>query len=210
MAFGVLLAIKILYSMKNGVLFLEGLQEPKPIPYFNFIRFFPPINLLEFVLGMLIGLLVKQADSKQSLATMYAPVMLLLAIALLLLVRVFLPINDMLARTLFLTPLFLAFLYFVSFSHGRFLKGFESNFWIFLGEISFSLYCVHGALGQLFYKKAVKTMLMMPDVPYAMFLFLLFVAATILYFGVERRWVNLSQARTDKSKTVKWQARNAS
>ena len=185
--FAVLVIIKILYCLKNGFYFLEGMVEPKPIPYFNFMRFFPPINLLEFILGMLFGVLARQGDKVNSVAKTFAPSLLLAGIVLLMFVRVYLPINDMLARTLFFTPLFLSFLYLASFGNARYLSIFASKTSMFLGEISFSLYVVHGALGQLFYKKAVVAMLGMPHVPYVIFLAILLVTSIAIYFGIERR-----------------------
>lgn len=193
--FGILLSIKIAYSLENGFFFLEGLVEPKPIAYFNVMRFFPPINLLEFILGMLVGLQIKHADTSSSKRISFMPVGLLLSIVAILFIRVHVPLNDMLTRTLVLTPLFLTFLYNVSLGQARFLDVFESKLWIFLGEISFSLYVIHGALGQLFYKKAVKAMWAIPEVPYGIYLALLFALATPLYYGVERRWAGMNARR---------------
>lgn len=186
--FGILVGIKLAYSITNGFFFLEGLVEPKPIPYFNFLRFFPPINMMEFMLGTLVGLIASKAENRPSLVTAYVPVLTLITIAMVILVRVYAPLNDMLARTIIFTPLFLVFLYAVRFGNGKYLGVFETSWFKFLGEISFSLYCIHGALGQLFYKKAVKVMLKMPDVPYALYLALLFVMATALYYGIEQRF----------------------
>lgn len=187
MVFFVLLTIKVLYSAKNGFFFLEGLLTSSSIPYFELIRFFPPINLLEFVLGILTGLLFNQADRESCFLKEYFPIGALLVMALLMLARVYLPLNDMLTRTLIFTPIFLAFLYFVNFSQGKYLGLFESRLWVFLGNISFSLYCVHGALGQLCYKKAVVAMLGLPHIPYFLYLGALFVMASALYYVVEQK-----------------------
>jgi peptidoglycan/LPS O-acetylase OafA/YrhL len=180
--FSVLLVIKIIYCYYNQIFFLEGMLPAHKINFFNWLRFFPPINALEFLLGVIVGTIFSKVRSTSSKATEYAPVLLMLAIVLLMIVRLIFPINDMLFRTVFLTPLFLMFLYFGAFGNSKGLGILQNKFMIHLGNISFALYCLHGALGQLFYKKAVKTMLALPHIPYWFYLVSLIVLANIFYW----------------------------
>ncbi len=191
LVFCLLVMIKFWYTSKTSIFLLEGMQTT--VPHFDLVRFFPPINLLEFTLGALTGIVYSRAQHHANWATRYLPAGLLAVLVLIMIGRIYFPLNDMLTRTFLFTPIFLLFLYLVSANHAKFLDVFEAKLWVFLGDISFCLYCVHGALGQLFYKKAVKAMLAMPDVPYSFYLLLLFVISAMLHYGVEMRVAGLSR-----------------
>lgn len=184
--FSILLFIKGLYSFENGFFFLEGMMSPDKISYFNLLRFSPLVNFLEFLLGVCTGFFFLRSSPHESWKTRYLPSVFLYSIFAMIFLRVYFPINDMLVRTLIFTPLFLLFLYYASFNHGLGFKMLSSKMMVFLGEISFSIYCLHGALGQFFYKRVVKAYTQL-DIPYWLYLCILIGLSYAIYSFVEKK-----------------------
>tara|TARA_B100001964_G_C14101963_1_gene539759 strand:+ start:566 stop:1018 length:453 start_codon:yes stop_codon:yes gene_type:complete len=119
------LGIRVAYSLVEGWTIMEGMM-PRNSWSFNLLRFSPLINFLDFLMGAFAARLFMTEHIRPSaLSAKVMPWILTAAMLALLIARVYIPINDMLARTLILTPLFLAFLYYLNLggsSLGRILE----------------------------------------------------------------------------------------
>ncbi|KAL7575138.1 hypothetical protein ACA910_000503 [Epithemia clementina (nom. ined.)] len=150
----------------------EGWTSPKAHPnlaLFNIIRFNPALISAEVLLGAVACRLVmldnSEKDEKPIRTNAFSTLGPLVAIVASMLFRATdaLPLTDMLVRPLFFLPLFLRFL---MACHRNTVKGSDtvvdptlsilSNpILVWLGNLSFPIYIVHGPLGQVFYKKLV-------------------------------------------------------
>lgn len=175
------LLIKVFYSMACGWQQMEGLVNPQPMNLFNFVRFNPLVNSLEFLLGIASArLFMLEKDKGRSF-----PGLLLFFLISLLFLRYFYPLNDMICRTLFFIPLFCLFLLHLHNSQGLLARFLSLSPLAYLGNISFSIYILHGVIGQLFYKKAIASRIWDAPIPFPFFLASVFIAAPFLYHFVE-------------------------
>ena len=193
--FSVSLVIKILYSYSCGWNVMEGVTGPSSILTFNFIRFNPVINVLEFIMGISIARLLMLSKVEKRL---YFPGLILTALCSILLVRTFFNVNDMLTRSAVFIPLFLLFLTHLHQSKGLLTQILSNRFCVYLGEISFSIYIVHGAIGQLFYKKVMKNLLFTQSVNIFIYYSVVLLASILLYHGVEKKVPMLLKRLTSK------------
>ena len=155
------LLIKVIYSNISGWAIMEGMQLPDPAWYFNFVRFNPVFNFLEFVMGLTTARLMM---TSQSTARSYFPGILLAMLLAVMVLRIHFTVNDMIVRSAIFIPLFLVFLTHLHKSDGRLVKVLSHPILLYLGDISFSIYIVHGAIGQLFYKRVVSNLLFSQEV----------------------------------------------
>lgn len=175
LAFGVLtglsLVAKLAYSYDLGVwTILEGMTLPKLHPnlmFWNITRFHPFYALLEVLMGVVACRLVMldgvDGDTEDKKPPASAAVVALGMVGVLV-ARTFswLSLNDPLTRVLIFLPLFTIFLMRVHrqtvYNGGKGFAGLmAAKPLVYLGNISFPIYIIHGPLGQLFYKKAVAT-----------------------------------------------------
>jgi peptidoglycan/LPS O-acetylase OafA/YrhL len=178
------LLIKISYSSICGWEIMEGLKMPSSPLLFNFIRFNPVINFLEFLMGISMAriLMLSKTESHS-----YFPGALLTLLVGILVVRTSFDINDMITRSALFIPIFLFFLTHLHQSKKRLSTLLSHPFLVYLGEISFSIYIVHGAIGQLFYKKVIKNLFFYQPINIFIFYITVLLAAILLYHGVEKR-----------------------
>ena len=171
---GVSLLGKLAYSYDlNAWTLLEGVTSARAHPnvlFWNVTRFHPFYALVEVLMGVAAVRLVMTEgvdDEGKPVATLPpAPGSALLPALGLLAITVaralgYLPLNDPLTRGLLFTPLFITL---VMRLHRNTLAGAKGltallghPLLTYLGTISFPIFIVHGALGQLFYKKIVAT-----------------------------------------------------
>eukprot|EP00879_Flechtneria_rotunda_P014310 GHRR01014950.1.p1 GENE.GHRR01014950.1~~GHRR01014950.1.p1 ORF type:complete len:377 (+),score=89.48 GHRR01014950.1:54-1184(+) len=170
------LTSKLAYSYDLGVWsIMEGMTGPKAHPnilLWNVTRFNPFYCLLEVLMGVAACRLVmlENVDDKgQPLATP-PPAAGSLLLPLLGLVAItaaraagWVQLNDPLTRGLLFVPLFtlaLMNLHRNTIAGGKGLTGLLAHpFLAYLGTISFPIFVLHGAIGQMFYKKVVATQL---------------------------------------------------
>lgn len=180
-----LLGIRVFYSYLSNWNYAEGMLNEERIPWFNFFRFFPPFNFLEVLFGMLAArffILFRDRFSNLFLSLGSISSIGLLAV---LFARVYFPINDLFVRSLIILPIFTLILFGLSTGRG-WLNYLLSRRWIvFLGKMSFSIFVLHGALGQLFYKRVVKEYTGLPEISYLYYLIVLFIFSYILYKLIE-------------------------
>ncbi|MFT4554307.1 MAG: peptidoglycan/LPS O-acetylase OafA/YrhL [Chlamydiales bacterium] len=186
------LLIKVIYSNISGWAIMEGMKLPNPAWYFNFVRFNPVINLFEFLMGIATARLMMTSESKDR---SYFPGIILACLVAVMALRVPYTINDMIVRTAVFIPLFLIFLTHLHKSEGYLSKVLSHPFLVYLGEISFSIYIVHGAIGQLFYKKAVKSLFFSEPISIFIFYASVMASAVALYHLVEKPAQNAIKKR---------------
>ena len=162
---------------------MEGMQLPDPAWYFNFVRFNPVFNCLEFLLGMTTARLMMTSHSKNR---SYFPGIILASLIAVIALRVHYTVNDMIVRSAIFIPLFLVFLIHLHKSEGYLAKFLSHPVLVYLGEVSFSIYIVHGAIGQLFYKKAVSNLFFSEPVNIFIYYGTVLIAAIGLYHLVEK------------------------
>ena len=191
--FVMLLAVRLWYSTHAGFWLQEGLAVPAKIPLFDWMRFFPLFNALEFFIGMAFGYLVhatRASDSRPSQLegglSGYTGLVLVAVSLLVALTRPLAPVNGMLTRTLVALPLFLAFLFAIETGRTTGLGWMRHVLFARLGAISYSLYVFHGALGHLFFKKAARQWTGL-DASYSWYWLCLFLGAFALHRVVEQR-----------------------
>jgi peptidoglycan/LPS O-acetylase OafA/YrhL len=177
------LLIKVIYSNISGWESMEGMQLPDPAWYFNFVRFNPVFNFLEFIMGMATARLMMTSHST---ARSYFPGIVLVLLLTVMILRIHYTLNDMIIRSAIFIPLFLVFLIHLHKSHGRLVKILSHPALLYLGDISFSIYIVHGAIGQLFYKRVVSSLLFSQQVNIFIYYGTVLVAAIALYHLVEK------------------------
>lgn len=177
------LLIKLIYSNISGWTMMEGMQQPDPAWYFNFVRFNPVFNFLEFVMGMTTARLMMTSHST---ARSYFPGVVLALLLTVMVLRIHYTVNDMIVRSAIFIPLFLVFLIHLHKSDGRLVKILSHPILLYLGDISFSIYIVHGAIGQLFYKKVVSGLLFSQPVNIFIYYGTVMVSAIALYHLVEK------------------------
>lgn len=170
---GLSLLAKLAYSYDLGTWgLLEGVARSHPnLLLWNVTRFHPFYCLLEVLMGVAAARIVMldSVDAEGGAATPPPPGSALLPLAGLVAVTVaraagWLPLNDPLTRGLLFIPLFLLLLVRL---HRNTLAGKGQGVGLarvlahpaltYLGTLSFPVFVVHGALGQLFYKKVVAT-----------------------------------------------------
>lgn len=181
------LVIRCIYSSMTSWNMAEGMLAENRLPWFNFFRFFPPFNFLEFLMGVLAGHIYLSVKSQGRVLSASLEVIFTLGFVALLLFRPFIAMNDLLIRTILMLPVFTGLIISLSFQRGVFSKLMGMKLFVFCGELSFSIYILHGALGQLFYKKAVVNYLDIPFIPYGLFLLVLFILAWLMFKYVETR-----------------------
>ncbi len=162
---------------------MEGMQLPDPAWYFNFVRFNPVFNFLEFLMGMATARLMMTSHSS---ARSYYPGIVLVLLLTVMALRIHYTVNDMIVRSAIFIPLFLVFLTHLHKSDGRLVKILSHPILVYLGDISFSIYIVHGAIGQLFYKRAVSSLFFSEPVNIFVYYVAVFLAAMALYHLVEK------------------------
>jgi peptidoglycan/LPS O-acetylase OafA/YrhL len=195
---GISLCIKVLYSITCGWTMMEGVQTPKPAFYFNLVRFNPLVNFLEFLLGIASARFLMTSKSKGK----SYPELILLALLAIVALRVIIPINDMIVRTALFLPLFMLFLQHLHKSEGILTKVLSHPFLVYLGEISFSIYIVHGAIGQFFYKKAVYKFFFSEPLNIFVFYAVVLVSSIALYHLVEKpAQIAIKRRLQDKNET---------
>ena len=182
--FSLLLLIRIYYTEKIGLWGIEELRPDLNWPVFNFFRFHPLFNSLEFFAGLMAGHIFKQNRLASRLSSFYVWTVgaVLLGIVVL---RLWFPVNELLSRSFFM-PLFLVWIYFLSFETSSVSKILSKSFFVYLGNLSFCIYVLHGALGQLFYKRIVRTWLAHDAPPFYGYLISLLVGAIFLRHLVEK------------------------
>lgn len=211
---------KLAYSYDLGAWgFLEGVMSARSHPnilFWNITRFNPFYCLLEVLMGVAAARLVmvesvdddgKPLDSKPAPAGSVAlPILGLLGITA---ARAagWLQLNDPLTRALLFVPLFTLL---VVRLHRNTLAGSPGLTGVlslplltYLGSISFPIFVLHGALGQLFYKKIVATKVWGSVMPLSFFpaycgIVLLF-AAVVQKFFVENKKVQEISGNITKS-----------
>jgi peptidoglycan/LPS O-acetylase OafA/YrhL len=183
--FTFLLIVRIYYSTKVGFCGLEELRKDLNWNTFNLHRFSPILNSLEFIAGIIVGILFTRDSAAPRLASFYSYAFGVLLVSVIVL-RLWFPLNDLLSRTVFI-PLFLAWIYYLSFEKGILSSILKTRALVYLGNISFSIYIVHGALGQLFYKRVVRAWLGHEAPSFFLYLAVLFVCSALLYHFVEAK-----------------------
>ncbi|GAB4823535.1 hypothetical protein N2152v2_010581 [Parachlorella kessleri] len=165
---------KLAYSYDLNVWsILEGMTSARAHPnvlLFNVTRFHPFYALLEVLMGVAAARLVMLEgvdDEGKPLGTPPKPagsaVWPALALVGITVARAagYLQLNDMLSRALLFTPLFtllIVRLHRNTLAGAKGLTGLLGHpLLTYLGTISFPIFIVHGALGQLFYKKVIAT-----------------------------------------------------
>lgn len=182
--FATLLLVRLIYSAKIGFWGFEESRADLDWNLFNLVRFSPILNSLEFLAGVLVGMLFTRVALAPSFSSVYSSIYFTL-LFLIMVLRLWYPVNDMLSRTLFI-PLFLAWVYYLSFQKGALSSFLKSPVLVYLGNLSFSIFIVHGALGQLFYKRAVRSWLGHEAPSFIVYLIVLLLASMLLYHAVER------------------------
>ncbi len=177
------LLIKVIYSNISGWAMMEGMQLPNPAWYFNFVRFNPVFNFMEFLAGIATARLMMTSRSNNR---SYFPGVILVLLLTVMALRVQFAVNDMIIRSAIFIPLFLVFLVHLHKSDGLLAKVLSHRIPVYLGEISFSIYIVHGAIGQLFYKKAVSSLFFSEPVNIFIYYGTVIIAAAVLYHAVEK------------------------
>lgn len=165
---------KLAYSYDLNVwTILEGMTAARAHPnnlLWNVTRFHPFYCLLEVLIGVAAVRLVMlegvddegkpTGESPKPAGSALIPLLGCLGITV---ARAtgYLTLNDPLTRCLLFVPLFtlaLMRLHRQTLQGNKGLSGFLSHpFFVYLGNISFPIFVVHGALGQLFYKKIIAT-----------------------------------------------------
>lgn len=147
------------YDFKAWTIF-EGVTSPKAHPnlgVFNTQRFNPVFCAAEVLLGVVACRIVMLKDRKTSaLSTMIPLLGLLLTMA----ARTTFDVSDMLYRSLFFVPVFLRLLMAihrntVSDCTDPIVSLLNSKPLVWLGNLSFPIFIVHGPMGQIFYKKLI-------------------------------------------------------
>lgn len=206
---GMSLLGKLAYSYDlNAWSILEGVTSARAHPnllLWNVTRFHPFYALLEVLMGVAAVRLVMTEgvdDEGQPLGTPPKPAgsALLPALGLLGITVAraagYLPLNDPLTRVLLFVPLFTSL---VMRLHRNTLQGAKGLTAVlahpvltYLGTISFPIFIVHGALGQLFYKKLIASKVWGAVMPLSFFpaycaIVLLFAAACQKFFLENKR-----------------------
>lgn len=187
LTFFALLGIRCIYSSLTSWNMAEGMLIENRLPWFNFFRFFPPFNFLEFLMGVLAGHIYLSIKSQGRVIPASLETIFILGFVALLILRPFIAMNDLLTRTILMLPVFIGLIISLSFQRSIFSKLLGMKLFVFCGELSFSIYILHGALGQLFYKKAVVNYLNIPFVSYGLYLLVLFLLAWLMYEYIEKR-----------------------
>ena len=215
--FGLSLLGKLAYSYDLAAWsLLEGVARAHPnLLLWNVTRFHPFYALLEVLMGVAAARLVMTEglndDGTQKAPEQRKPASALLPAAGLLGVTVaraagVLPLNDPLTRGLLFVPLFIAL---VQALHRNTLAGARGLTALlghpvltYLGAISFPIFIVHGALGQLFYKKVIATKVWGAVMPQSFFpvycAIVLLSAAALNKFFVENKSVQAWTADVTK------------
>lgn len=169
---GVSLLGKLAYSYDlNAWTLLEGVTSARAHPnlmFWNLTRFHPFYALVEVLIGVAAVrlVMVEQVDDEgkpsagepKPAGSALLPALGLLGITL---ARAagYLPLNDPLTRALLFVPLFTLLimrLHRQTIQGSKGFAGFLSHpVLTYLGTLSFPIFIVHGALGQLFYKKVI-------------------------------------------------------
>lgn len=177
--------VRTVYSFYVGWDLVEGIFLPKKDHWsFNLFRFHPVINALEFYSGVVLGLLssktTPQTQKPPSVINITSFVSTLLVLCLI--IRLWVPINDLLFRNLVFIPIFLFWLYQIQRQEPDWLtRTLSRPAFVYLGKISFCIYIIHGALGQLFFKRAVRSLLLLPSPDkVSPELFLIFISTLLL------------------------------
>lgn len=216
------LAAKVAYSYDlNCWGIMEGMCSARSHPnllFWNIIRFNPFYCMLEVLMGVAACRLVMVEtvdDEGKPLATPPAPAgsALLPALALLGITAAraagWLTLNDPLTRALLFVPLFTLLVVRIHRNTLQGAKGFTAMLGhpllTYLGTISFPIFVLHGALGQLFYKKIIATKVWGGVMPLSFFpaycAIVLLSAAAVQKFFLENKKVqeisgNISKAIT--------------
>eukprot|EP00775_Hariotina_reticulata_P010853 gene10853-11007_t len=164
---------KLAYSYDlNAWTLMEGMLNAKTHPnilFWNITRFNPFYCLIEVLMGVAACRLVMidgvDDDGKPSSSTPAAGSVLLPALGLLAITLArtagWLTLNDPLTRCLLFVPLFTVLLVNLHRNTLAGPKGFTAllsqPLLVYLGTLSFPIFILHGALGQLFYKKIIAT-----------------------------------------------------
>jgi len=167
-AFIVLPKVGYWYDLKT-LSIPEGVTSPKAHPnlaMFNMLRFSPLYNAPEVLLGMVACRLVMLDDEEKPIRTNALSTILpiLGMVGTTVLRASSWSISDMFVRCLVWTPLFLQLL---MSTHRNAVNGVKdpasqllnSKLLVWLGNLSFPIFIVHGPVGQVFFKKLVATRL---------------------------------------------------
>ena len=150
---------------------LEGYGElpREQIWIFNFFRFHPVLNAMEFFSGAVLGSVVAEktdADTTPVVGSnplIHQTSLLMFACLSCILIRTLIPLNDLLFRSLIFLPLFLLWLRSAVLQPPDLLSRWLGHAgFVYLGKMSFCIFVLHGALGQLFFKRAVRKLLGFP------------------------------------------------
>ncbi len=201
--FSILLAMLILkgiYIFYEGHPVHEGLFDPRTTFFYDFLRFSPLINLMEFILGMFACRIAIQHDRMNLPATF---ITVLLIIGTIFYSLIF-PLSDHLLRSGMIIPLFtVLFIQLHKMPHSLTSRILSHRVFIYLGNISFALFLTHGPIGQIFYKKVILKMLFAtstPFMPFIGYLALSICFASLFYHYVElplgKRVVSFMRSRT--------------
>ena len=204
---------KVAYSYDLGCWgIMEGVTPPKLHPnhvLFNVLRFNPLYGLVEILMGataarlVMVGEGAAGAEGAAGRKGGVPPAALAAAMGGLLLARaagVF-ALNDMLTRGFLFIPLFCWFLVRVhrvtldpATPRWSLVRLLEQKPLVYLGNISFVIYIIHGPIGQIFYKRAVATKLWgfvftkYPGFFYAYLAIVLAASVLVQKFVVESAW----------------------
>lgn len=182
----ILFTIRIVYTWICGEQNIEGLNEIACQPWFDWFRFFPISNAIEFVLGMIIATLYIDIEKKiSSLSINWLVITCALSLLAILVIRIYLPVNDLLARTIFFLPIFGVLIFFLPQSSGWVINTLEHPIFRGMGKISFAMFILHSPIGQLFYKKAIKQHIWAYSPHYFIYLITVFLTGYISYRYIE-------------------------
>jgi peptidoglycan/LPS O-acetylase OafA/YrhL len=178
------LAINLWYSQKAGVAIMEGMERDNS--WSDFFRFFPVWNFLDFFLGVITARLYMMrpnpvCDTKAKVL----PLVFLALIIGFIVLRAYIPINDMLSRSAVFIPLCCAFIFYLTPDKGPLASLFKLKPLIYLGEISFAIYIIHAPIGQLFYKKVIAKQLWTTPPSFITYCLVVLAASVLLYHFVE-------------------------
>lgn len=153
---------------------VEGVMNPKNHPnwaIFNLLRFSPLFQLAEVLLGAVACRLVmldddpegKERKPQTNALSTFVPMLSIMAIFVARASNV-LVMSEFITRYLFFLPLFLRFLMSL---HRNAMSGvadpintiLNNKLLVWLGNLSFPIFIVHGPIGQIFFKKLIATKL---------------------------------------------------
>ncbi len=180
------ISLRVVYALQSSFWQLEGIKAVN-LGAFNLFRFNPLINSIEFLSGIFAARIFMTAPAGEKKTHSWTPTLLCLSLVSVILLRFVFPVNDLIVRSVAFSPLFLCFIYALHKHRESHLFSFLSwKPFQYMGEISFSIYILHGAIGQLFYKKLISSQLFAEPPSLLTYYIVVFSLSIPLYHFVEK------------------------